>query len=489
MKRPGVPHASAFLFPHPPPDGTTIPLPGQVPTTNAPASDAAANSINITRVRSLLNYPEPSKKGPRTYDRSNPEIQMMMPVYSEANCLLILKRWQTYVWPMVILLALFARTRFLAYESDDYQMALGPWYGFIQENGGRAFAHYFFKPYTPLYLYMFYAANLLLPHAPRLLMVKAISVVFDFVGAYFVYKLVRLKYPAGVCPTLAFAAALLAPTTFLNSSVWAQCDALYTAGLLACVYFLAVYRNGTAWIAYSVAFALKLQSIFLAPFLLILLLKRTVPWRHVVFVPAVYIVTVIPMWLAGRPLRQVLTIYLKQTDYYTYPSLGAANVYQFLSWRVWQSESACQAACVYGVVVTGVVVLLFCLCVWASRAALTQERMVHLALLSVLIVPFFLPRMHERYFFPADLLSIVFAFYFPRFFLSPVAVQFASLFSYWEYLFGRLVFPRSVLAMVILLVIVILTVDLVLTLYRRESPRHRRGDGLEEPEFTTPAAP
>jgi hypothetical protein len=68
-------------------------------------------------------------------------------------------------------------------------------------------------------------------------------------------------------------------------------------------------------------------------------------------------------------------------------------------------------------------------------------------------------------------------------------VQFASLFSYWEYLFGRLVFPRSVLAMVILLVIVILTVDLVRTLYRRESPRRQRGDDLEEPGFTTPAAP
>jgi Gpi18-like mannosyltransferase len=374
------------------------------------------------------------------------------------------------VWPAVILLALFARTRFLAYESGDYQAEISRWYGFIRENGFGAFAHHFFKPYTPLYLYTFYLANLLLPHAPQLLMVKAISVIFDFVGAYFIYKLVRLEYPTGVCPTLAFAAALLAPTTFLNSSVWAQCDSLYTACLLACVYFLAAYRNWAAWIAYGVAFALKLQSIFLAPFLLILLLKRAIPWRHVVFVPAVYIATVIPMWLAGRPLKQVLTLYLKQTGFYTYPSLGTANVYQFLSWRVWQSESACQAACVYGVVVTGVVVLLFCLCVWASRAAVTRERMIHLALLSVLIVPFFLPRMHERYFYPADLLSIVFAFYFPRHFLVPLAVQFASLFSYWEYLFGRLVFPRSILAMVVLLVMVILSVDLVLTLYRRESP-------------------
>ncbi len=404
------------------------------------------------------------------------------------SCPPILKRWQTYIWPTVVLLALFARTRFLTYESGDYQVALGPWYRFIQENGFRAFAHYFFSPYTPLYLYIFYVAGLLLPHVPSLLMVKAISVIFDFVGAYFVYKLVRLKYPTGLWPTLAFAAALLAPTTFMNSSVWAQCDGMYTAGLLACVYFLATYRNRAAWIAYGVAFALKLQAIFLAPFLLILLLKRTIPWKHVVFVPAVYLVTVAPMWLAGRPLRQVLTIYLKQTTLYTEPSLGMANVYQFFSSRVWQSESACRAAGVYGVAVTGVVVLLFCLYVWASRAPLTRGRLIHLALLSVLLIPFFLPRMHERYFYPADLFSIVFAFYFPRFFLIPLAVQFASLFSYWEFLFGYLVFPRSILAMVMLLAIVILTVDLVLTLHKRESPRREKGSDIEGRELATPTA-
>jgi Gpi18-like mannosyltransferase len=60
----------------------------------------------------------------------------------------------------------------------------------------------------------------------------------------------------------------------------------------------------------------------------------------------------------------------------------------------------------------------------------------HLALLCVLAVPFLLPKMHERYFFLADVISIVYAFSFPRAFLIPIVMQLVSLLSYAPYLTG-----------------------------------------------------
>jgi Gpi18-like mannosyltransferase len=38
--------------------------------------------------------------------------------------------------------------------------------------------------------------------------------------------------------------------------------------------------------------------------------------------------------------------------------------------------------------------------------------------------------MHERYFYPTDILSIIFAFYFPQYRWVAISVQLASFFSY-----------------------------------------------------------
>jgi hypothetical protein len=66
---------------------------------------------------------------------------------------------------------------------------------------------------------------------------------------------------------------------------------------------------------------------------------------------------------------------------------------------------------------------------------LTATRIVLAAMLSVLVVPYLLPGMHERYFYLADALTVIAAFYVPwRLMLLPVLEQFASAFSYAPFL-------------------------------------------------------
>ena len=57
-----------------------------------------------------------------------------------------------------------------------------------------------------------------------------------------------------------------------------------------------------------------------------------------------------------------------------------------------------------------------------ARALLDAQGLVQTATLSVALMPFLLPGMHDRYFYPADLLSIAQAFFVPA--LTPVAVAF-----------------------------------------------------------------
>ena len=99
---------------------------------------------------------------------------------------------------------------------------------------------------------------------------------------------------------MAYAVVLFLPSVVLNSAAWAQCDAMYTAALLACLYYLLVNRPNRAVLAFSIAFVLKLQAIFFAPFLLLLVLKRKIKLRSLVLIPAVYILSIIPAAIMGR---------------------------------------------------------------------------------------------------------------------------------------------------------------------------------------------
>lgn len=95
---------------------------------------------------------------------------------------------------------------------------------------------------------------------------------------------------------------------------------------------------------------------------------------------------------------------------------------------------------------------------------MAREVWVLLAIFSVLIVPFFLPKMHERYFFPADIIAIVFAFYFPKFWYTPVVIGMASLLSYLPFLYGITPISLAWLALLPLALIAVLGWQLLRTL-------------------------
>ncbi len=137
---------------------------------------------------------------------------------------------------------------------------------------------------------------------------------------------------------------LFAPTIFINSAAWGQCDAIYAAFCLGSLYFLLKERPAWACTFFALALSFKLQAIFFFPVLLVLLL-------------------------------------------------------------------------------------------------------------------------HERYFYLADVLSIIVAFYSPRTFYIAVGVQLCSLLSYAPYLLGTQVVSLTYIAFIVLVLVLITTIDLVFTLY------------------------
>jgi Gpi18-like mannosyltransferase len=74
--------------------------------------------------------------------------------------------------------------------------------------------------------------------------------------------------------------------------------------------------------------------------------------------------------------------------------------------------------------------------------------------------------MHDRYFFPADILSILVAFYFPEFFYVPVVIILSSFFAYQSTLFLVIPVPYAFLAAANFIVLVIITKDAIMQLFK-----------------------
>src|SRR5215208_6705736 len=369
-----------------------------------------------------------------------------------------------------LFLALALRLSLFYYESWDYLAFLSPWYDFIVSNGGFSALEYAFSDYSALYLYLLTLAT----YVPlsKLYAIKLVSIAFDFLLALFVLLIVRLKYENRLVWVSSFLAALFAPTVFVNSAVWGQSDATYVSMLVASIYFAIQRRPNLSVFFFSVGLSFKLQAVFLFPLFIVLFLKRRVPIYSFLITPATYMVTLLPAWLAGRPLVELLMTYPAQAGQYTLLTQYAPNLYW---WVPYDSLSAPQPDSILllnrilswgGIVFTALLVGLLCLVSWRSPVPLDKDVIVKLSLVSVLLLPFTLPHMHDRYFFVADVVSIIYAFYWPKRFFIPIIVGAASLFSYVPFLFGKshpALLPY--LAFLMGLALILVTADLIRSLY------------------------
>jgi Gpi18-like mannosyltransferase len=380
-------------------------------------------------------------------------------------------QWEDFLFAtLCVALALILRLTLFPYETFDYYNFLSPWYDHLQQSGFLGFKTGF-SNYTPPYLYLLWFATYL--PMPKLYAIKSISLLCDFALASVVLLVVRLKYDRRPVWLAAFAAVLFAPTIFFNSALWGQCDALYTTFLLAALYCLLRHWAGRALLFFSIAFALKLQALFLFPLFFVLWAKGELPLKYFFLLPAVYVVLCLPAFLAGRPLYDLLTIYLEQANTYQRLTSSAPNLYQ---WLPDNPKMFGRAGLIFAVALVG----FLCYACLKSNARWGKHLTVRLALASALLVPFALPYMHERYFYAADCIAIVYGFYFPRHFYVPLAVVTISLFSYFPFLFNDMtVIKLPYLALLLAVVLIVVLVDLFKDLY--QTPQHSSNETTASP--------
>jgi Gpi18-like mannosyltransferase len=178
-----------------------------------------------------------------------------------------------------------------------------------------------------------------------------------------------------------------------------------------------------------------LQAAWLGPFILMMMLRGRIRWYLAALPPLAYLVLALPALLCGRELVEVATIYLTQAGTQAMLTMAAANLHFFpqyflyhLGWWPEALPFIAKAAIVF----TGALGLLYA---WrTSRGVLSDEALLVAALVSALILPQFLPHMHNRYFFPADILTIVLAAWRPAYWPAALLMQFNSGVTYISFL-------------------------------------------------------
>ena len=229
----------------------------------------------------------------------------------------------------MVIFAVAIRYYLFDFQSGDYGSFLKGWYEFIRTNGGYKALSHNFSDYNPPYLYLLTLFSYL--PVGSLYAVKIISVVFDFVAAFFAFKLVDRKYKNETVSVFSFATVLFAPTVILNGSYWGQCDIIYSAFLLASIYFLSKGKDALSFIMYGLSISFKLQAIFLFPIYIIFFLKKKLPLAGFFIIPAVFFLSVIPSVIIGRPWVDAFSIYLLQAKNYSSLTLNAPTIYQWFS--------------------------------------------------------------------------------------------------------------------------------------------------------------
>lgn len=341
-------------------------------------------------------------------------------------------------WIVSLLLTAAAFTlRGLAfdYETLDYQNFLHPWCEFFRTNGGFRALAVPVGNYNIPYLY-FLAFFSYLP-IRDLYLIKLLSVFFDVLLAWSCAMLLGRATRSRARRLACYFTVLFLPTVFLNGAVWGQCDGVYVALAVMAIWLALEDRPVWSMLCITLSFGFKLQAVFVMPIYAVFLMQGKIRWKHLLLFPAAYVVLVLPAVLLGRPFLDTVTLYFSQTG-----SIGSGLNYNSPSvfaifWQITEPEPASTIA----IAAAFLYMVNLLAAAWVNRSRLTDRAVIALALLFAVGIPFLLPHMHDRYFYAADILSVVLAYSVPMLWLAAPLTQFASLLGYHAYLKMRYLLP------------------------------------------------
>jgi Gpi18-like mannosyltransferase len=326
---------------------------------------------------------------------------------------------------LTIFLSILIRFKLRHFESQDYIGCISPWFDILKHQGFSAFNHRF-SDYNFPYLYLLFFSTFI--PISKILVIKLIAIFFDFVLAAGVYMVVNHFRKDRIISSLAAIVCLFLPTVFINSSMWGQCDSIFTGFIVWSLFAAIKGRNTWAWVLWGIGFAFKLQAVFFLPVLLLIWLKSRDKWYIPLYAAIAPIASIIPATLAGRPILEAASVYFTQYNSYKLLTLNAPTVFQWIPNSLFTSFNS------VGILIAAACILMLAVSILRYKK-FAQSDLLICACLFLFLVPFLLPQMHERYFYTAEVFALILAFVMPRLAPLAIAAELIGFFSYSPFLF------------------------------------------------------
>lgn len=320
------------------------------------------------------------------------------------------------------------------FQSDDYVSFLYPWWVDIEDAGVQSIATQIGNYNIPYQIITYFLT--LTPLGP-LYSYKMLSIIFDLVlavsAALLVYSFDSKK--SQLKPMITYALVFCSMTVVLNSSFWAQCDSIYVSFILLSVYFLKKDENVLSFLMLGIAFAFKLQTVFILPvFLFYYVCTRRVSILDFLIIPLVDFLMCLPAIILGRNPLDFIKIYAEQTDYGMLIQMNCPNIYAFMcdgedmnNYFLLKTLSILLTLTILG---AGLCMLIY------KKADLSDTQNFLLASIwTVFTCIMFLSSMHERYAYLLDILMIIYAVVNVKQVWLPIVCNLVSLRGYCYYLF------------------------------------------------------
>lgn len=342
-------------------------------------------------------------------------------------------------------LIILAKISLLDYVSDDYEIFLSNWiYEYSSMGLKQGLGTYIGSDYSPPYLYFLWFISRV-KNFPWFYLVKSISVAFDALLGFAIMKLVSLQDERPAVQLGAFALAMMLPTVVFNGAYWSQCDVIYSSLSLLALYNAVKRRDIASMLLFGVALSFKLQTVFFLPALLPLWLRKDIRLRTLPLIPAGYMGMMIPALWGGKSLHHVLTVYLQQAGAYGFITVNGPTLYElFIPGKDEKGTFYLMFGNMALFLAFGFMVAV-CILLCMNKERVTKDVVLLSALVFLAGVPFFLPKIHERYTFGADVLALAVAFRKPRRrVLLPVCFGFASYVCYTAGLAGEKILPQNI---------------------------------------------
>lgn len=351
---------------------------------------------------------------------------------------------------MFLIVGVYFRCININYASNDFKFYVSDWISYIEFHGILKSFKSNFSNYSPPYLHLLSFKSFF--KIQDLYFVKFISFIFEIFCTVYVFKILKLRQSTSVS-LLCSAIVFCLPTIILNGAKWGQCDIIYSSFIICSLYYLLQNKYFISSIALGFAFAFKQQALFIAPLYFFYFLYKKLPVSCIVGFIVPYIISLIPSWVAGRPIMDLLTIYINQDATEKSITVNAPSVYCFFNVTETNFDIFKTSGIIFTLLCLIVIIILF-------RKILIRKNLILFAVLISLLVPFLLPRMHERYFMVSEILSIIYVFYYLKNWLLPFFINIPSYITYHNYFNYDGALNYKILSIYIIIAVSILILEL-----------------------------